>query len=76
MKKTTLVLALSTAFLSCKKEDKICNCGLVVDDNATNYTVDIRNSCSNNVKTFVLTPGDWMNAHVGSDYCITNVKNW
>jgi hypothetical protein len=66
--------------VSCKKENitpnKFCNCGLVVSDNVEDYSVVIRNSCSGNEKKFTLQPGDWMNAYVGSDYCITNVNNW
>jgi hypothetical protein len=27
-------------------------------------------------KTFYLLPGDWVNAHPGSDYCITNTTQW
>jgi hypothetical protein len=68
--------------VSCKKEEitpnlnKVCNCGLVVSDNVQDYSVVIRNSCSGNEKKFTLQPGDWMNAYVGSNYCITNVNNW
>jgi hypothetical protein len=77
MKRLVLVVALAIGFASCKKEEnKICNCGLIVSDNVSNYSVDIRNNCSDNVKTFYLTEGDWMNAHPGQDYCITNVTNW
>ena len=77
MKKTILGLAIMLSIASCKKEDvKQCNCGLVVSDDVTNYSVVIRNDCSNNQKTFTLQPGDWMNAYVGSNYCITNVSSW
>ena len=72
--------------ISCKKEEITptkpiaiglkCNCGLVVSDNVEDYSVVIRNSCSGNQKKFTLQPSDWMNAYVGSDYCITNVNNW
>lgn len=66
--------------ISCQKEDikpnKVCNCGLVVSDNVQDYSVVIRNSCTGNEKKFILKQGDWMNAHPGSDYCITNVNNW
>ena len=77
MKKVILGLAIILSIASCKKEDaKVCNCGLVVSDDVTNYSVVIRNDCSNNQKTFTLQPGDWMNAYVGSNYCITNVTSW
>lgn len=77
MKKTIYGLAIILSIASCKKEDvKQCNCGLVVSDNVSNYSVVIRNNCSNNQQTFTLQPGDWMNAYVGSNYCITNVSSW
>jgi hypothetical protein len=77
MKKVIFYLAVATAlFSSCKKETKPCNCGTVMSDNAFNYSVDIKNECSGNVKTWVLSPNDWMNAHVGSHYCITNTTSW
>lgn len=80
--KKLLIIALLAGMVSCKKETKSptpqkpCNCGLIVSDDVTNYSVDIRNDCSNNVKTFYLTQGDWMNAYVGNNYCITNVTSW
>jgi hypothetical protein len=49
---------------------------VVEDDNPSNYSVDIKNECSGNVKTWVLSPNDWMNAYVGSHYCITNTTSW
>jgi len=77
MKKAIYGLAIALLIASCKKEDvKQCNCGLVVSDDVTNYSVVIRNNCSNNQQTFTLQPGDWMNAYVGSNYCITNVSSW
>jgi len=70
---TTLILTLT----SCKKEALMnCNCGLVVSDNVQNYSVVIRNNCSDNEKEFILQPGDWMSAYVGEDYCINNVTSW
>ena len=79
MKKVVLVVGLLVALVSCKKEvdaNQVCNCGLVLSDNVNDYSVSIRNSCSNNVQTFYLQPGDWMNAYVGENYCITNVTSW
>lgn len=62
---------------SCKKEDtRPCNCGLIVSDNAADYSIVIRNECTGNEKKFILAPGDWFNAYVGSDYCITNSGKW
>lgn len=89
MKKLIYVFALGALVTvsSCKKDDETtpqenCNCGLVTeDDNGTTngdswYSIDIRNSCTDNVKTFYLTQGDWVNAHVGNDFCITNETSW
>tara|TARA_R110002051_G_scaffold260612_1_gene320389 strand:- start:309 stop:566 length:258 start_codon:yes stop_codon:yes gene_type:complete len=84
--KKLIVLALVFIAVSCSKEKDLptpqtppplaCNCGLITDDNASNYSIDIRNSCSGNIKTFVLTRGDWMNAHPGDNFCINNVSEW
>jgi hypothetical protein len=74
------IIILVMTLASCKKEEtatpKKCNCGLVVSDDASDYSVVIRNSCSGNEKKFILAPGDWFNAYVGEDYCITNINNW
>jgi len=75
MKKVVSLLSIVLALSSCEK-DKPCNCGLVVSDNVSDYSVVIRNNCSGNEKKFILQSGDWMNAHVGSDYCITNETSW
>lgn len=78
MRKITLIIALAM-MVSCKKDNpqpEQCNCGLAVSDNVSDYSVVIRNSCSGNEKKFYLQEGDWMNAYVGSDYCITNVTSW
>jgi hypothetical protein len=78
--KTKLLILISLIALSCKKDEikpkEICNCGLVLSDNVQDYSVVIRNSCSGNEKKFILQQGDWMNAYVGSNYCITNINNW
>jgi hypothetical protein len=80
MKKMILSIAV-ILLLSCEKDNpqpiqEECNCGLVVSDNVSDYSVVIRNSCSGNEKKFYLQEGDWMNAYVGSEYCITNIKSW
>lgn len=77
MKKTILAIAIVALISSCKKEDTSpCNCGIVQSDNVQNYSVVIRNECTSNDKTFTLSQGDWMNAYVGSRYCITNASKW
>tara|TARA_R110000868_G_scaffold248770_2_gene505318 strand:+ start:90 stop:317 length:228 start_codon:yes stop_codon:yes gene_type:complete len=75
MKKIIGILLLLT-LLSCEKEKVECNCGLVLSDNVNDYSVVIRNDCSKNEKKFYLQQGDWINAQVGSNYCITNVSSW
>ena len=70
------VIILSLALLSCKKEQKHCNCGLIESDNVTDYSIIVRNDCSQNSKKFYLTQGDWMNAPAGSNHCFTNVDSW
>lgn len=74
----TTVIILSIAFLiSCKKKETApCNCGIIQSDNVQDYSVVIRNECTNNNKTFYLSQGDWMNAHPGNRHCITNVDKW
>jgi len=82
MKKFMMVaitlIALAFSLTSCEKGvlKENCNCGLVLSDRVTDYSVVIRNSCSKNEQRFYLQPGDWMNAHPGSQYCITNVSGW
>ena len=76
MKKLLLLSLLLTCMLSCKKEQKDCNCGRVMSDDVTNYSVIVRNNCTDNEKTFTLQEGDWMNAYVGSDICLTNEPTW
>ena len=71
------MLAVVALVSSCKKkEEPPCNCGIVQSDNVQNYSVVIKNECTDNNKTFVLSQADWMNAHVGSRYCITNSGKW
>lgn len=79
MKKILIALVLIWA-VSCKKENTTsqsnCNCGRIIDDNVSDYSVTISNQCSGNTKKFYLNRGDWVNAFVGSDYCITNSGKW
>ena len=80
MKTIILSIAIVALISSCKKKDvketSPCNCGIIQSDNAIDYSVVIKNECSNNNKTFTLSEGDWMNAHPGSRYCITNSGKW
>ena len=80
MKKIVMSIAIVALISSCKKkevkETSPCNCGIVQSDNAMDYSVVIKNECTDNNKTFTLSSGDWMNAHVGNNYCITNSGKW
>ena len=78
MKKIVLAIAVVALLGSCKKkkDEGPCNCGIVQSDNVQNNSVVIKNECSNNNKEFVLSSADWMNAHVGTRYCITNSGKW
>lgn len=80
MKNLFLSAVLMTALFSCNKsnnnQNQTCNCGVITSDNASDYSVVIKNTCSGNLKTFTLSESDWLNAYVGSDYCITNVTSW
>lgn len=80
IKKTILGLAAVALlmFSSCNKEEVFqnCNCGIVMSDRVSDYSVVIRNNCTRNDKRWILQPGDWINAYVGSNYCITNATKW
>jgi len=78
MKKIVLAIAVVALISSCKKKEDEgpCNCGIVQSDNVQDYSVVIKNECSGSNKTFTLAPSDWMDAHVGSNYCITNSGKW
>jgi hypothetical protein len=77
MKNVILSIAVVALISSCKKkEDEPCNCGTIQSDNVQNYSVVIQNECTGNNKEFTLSQSDWMDAHVGSHYCITNTGKW
>lgn len=79
MKKLLLIVIIVFSLFSCSNDDnpsQSCNCGLVLSDRVSDYSVVIRNSCSGNEQRFYLQGGDWMTAYVGQDYCITNVTSW
>jgi hypothetical protein len=80
MKKLAIIILIGFSVFSCKKEESKpsvpCNCGKIMSDNVANYSVDIKNDCTGNIKNFVLYEADWMTAYVGSNYCITNETKW
>jgi len=80
MKKIIIALAV-IGMIGCKKEEKQpkqenCNCGIIMSDNVSDYSIEVKNDCSNNVKRFYLYEADWMKAHVGNRHCFTNVNSW
>jgi hypothetical protein len=81
MKKAVIILG-AILLVSCSKSDeaiiaqKDCNCGLIISDNVQDYSVVIRNQCTQREKRFYLTQGDWVNAFVGTKFCISNVTTW
>ena len=69
----------SLILFSCKKEEQEkCNCGVIANDGIDNecYWLEIRNDCSGNKKKFCFDQDAWMNAAVGSDFCVTNETGW
>ena len=85
MKKTIIFIALVASILvACKKEEEEnCNCGTIANDGiSTNpdgsscYWLEVRNDCSGNKKTWCFDQDVWMNAAVGSNFCVTNVSSW
>lgn len=82
-----LIGAITLILFSCKKEkeqeQKQCNCGTIANDGiSTNpdgsncYWLEIRNDCSGNKKTWCFDEDVWMNAAVGSHFCVTNEQSW
>jgi len=79
MKKLLVFSIILMSIAACKKDEikkENCNCGRILSDDVTNYSIVVRNNCTGNKKSFVLEEGDWMNAYVGSDICLTNEPTW
>jgi hypothetical protein len=74
MKKIMIVLLTIMALASCKKDSlKNCKCGVVTDDaieNGNNFTLTIKNDCSDNYKKFYVTLNTWMDGVVGENFCM------
>lgn len=74
-----MIFMLAIGLVSCsKEEDKPCNCGTIANDGITGtcYWLEIRNDCSGNKKTFCFDQDVWMDAYVGSNFCVTNQGQW
>jgi hypothetical protein len=85
MKKLVTVVLLTVSMFACQKEEEVkpCNCGVITDDaiefdsnGNIFYTLTIKNDCSNNLGTYYFSQDVWMDAPVGSDFCVTNVSSW
>ena len=82
MKKIAIIASsIILIFTSCNKEDdevmnqtptqttQNCNCGKIISDDVSNYSIKVRNYCTQNIKDIILYEGDWMTAYVGDTYC-------
>ena len=76
MKKLTYLFLALTIVACSDDDDTACNCGEIVSDDASDYSVTIRSDCSGNEETFILSAEDWFTAFVGDDFCITNSDGW
>ena len=82
MKKLLMIIAIIIATLSsCTKKDITCEpttCGAIVNDGITDncYWLEIENDCSKNKKKFCFAQNVWMNAYVGTNFCVTGVEPW
>jgi hypothetical protein len=75
--KKLIYLFLTVLIVSCSSDDSTdCNCGEIISDDASNYSVTIRSNCSGNEETFILDADVWLTAFVGEDFCITNSDGW
>ena len=84
MKKVFIIAAIGLSLTSCEKiEKETCNCGYITNDQITFdangnacYSLTIRNSCTDNLKTWCFSQDVWMDANVGENFCVTNVDSW
>ena len=64
---------------SCSKDDVcVSNCGEIINDGITNgcYWLEIENECTRNAKTFCFDESVWLDAPVGSSFCVSNEVSW
>jgi len=79
MKKVAMFIMLAIGLASCsKEEDKPCNCGTILNDgiNGSCYWLEIENDCTGNRKSFCFDQSVWMDAYVGSNFCVSNQPQW
>jgi hypothetical protein len=55
-----------------------CNCGYIVDDphGGGNYSLIVRNICSNRTQNFTVNYSTWLTGFIGEYICFTNVGSW
>jgi hypothetical protein len=77
-----IILILMIALIGCNKEDtpqQDCVCGTIANDGIDPlgcYWLEIRNDCSGNKKKFCFDEDIWMDAYVGTNFCVTGVSRW
>jgi hypothetical protein len=81
MKKTLLILLASFALLGCSDDGpninkNNCNCGYILDDRASDYSILVENDCSGNIEWIQLYPAHWYNAHPGDRICFSDIQSW
>ena len=85
MKKHLLIFAVTLLTLTActKEEEEECNCGVITADEITTnadgsscYSLEIRNDCSNNKKTWCFDYDIWLDGNLGESFCVTNVTRW
>jgi hypothetical protein len=84
MKTHRLIFAVTLLTLTaCNKEEEECNCGVITADEITTnadgsfcYSLEIRNDCTNNKKTWCFDYDVWLDGNLGESFCVTNVQRW
>lgn len=81
MRKVLLSLVMLLGLFTGCSEDEIiiderCNCGYILSDRASDYSVVITSDCSGSNKRWTLSRDNWMIAHVGTKFCISNSTGW
>lgn len=81
-KKLIYLIALCLFTISCNKDKEDCNCGTIVSDDVIDqngnwcYSLEIRNDCTGNYKSFCFDYDVWLDANPGENFCVTNQKTW
>ena len=79
MKRVILLLAAAAITMSCEKEEEVvCNCGIIANDGIDSgcHWLEIRNYCSGNKRAFCVDRDVWINAPVGTEFCVTSSGSW